>query len=202
MNKLYAFILPDYATVSFVSSSKLYFGTLDDFQKLLVSEDNKSYKEPFERLKGGEKNIYIDVLYWKERFGEQAQILEEKFFELREGVYNHINIYSFPYDVAYNKMLLTKYLIKFKRSYYIAYRVKIYSPRIEKDKMYLSGRFWGFPEMIRVIKQSEKKEDFMLENSLLEISKIYKQKEKAVEAFNNDSELNLRNFFNDIFGDG
>ena len=68
--------------------------------------------------------------------------------------------------------------------------------------MYLSGRFWGFPEMIRVIKHSEKKEDFTLENSLLEISKIYKQKEKAVEAFNNDSELDLRNFFNDIFGDG
>lgn len=202
MNKLYAFILPDYATVSFVSSSKLYFGTLDDFQKLLVSEDNKPYKEPFERLKGGEKNIYIDVLYCKERFGEQAQIIEEKFFELKDGVYNHINIYSFPYDVAYNKMLLTKYLIKFKRSYYIAYRVKIYSPRLEKDEMFLSGRFWGFPEMIRVIKQSEKKEDFMLENSLLEISKIYKQKEKAVEAFNNDSELDLRNFFNDIFGDG
>lgn len=201
MNKLYAFILPDYATVSFVSLSKLYFGTLDDFQKLLVSEDNKPYKKPFERLKGGENNIYIDVLYWKERFGEQAQIIEEKFFELKDGVYNHINIYSFPYDVAYNKMLLTKYLIKFKRSYYIAYRVKIYSPRLEKDEMFLSGRFWGFPEMIRVIKQSEKKEDFMLENSLLEISKIYKQKEKAVEAFNNDSELDLRNFFNDIFGD-
>ena len=117
-------------------------------------------------------------------------------------MYNHINIYSFPYDVAYSKMLLTKYLIKFKRSYYIAYRVKIYSPRIEKDGMYLSGRFWGFPEMIRVIKHSEKKEDFTLENSLLEISKIYKQKEKAFEAFCNDSEIDLRSFFNDIFGDG
>lgn len=202
MNKSYAFILPDYATVSFVSSSKLYFGTLDDFQKLLASEDNKSYKESFERLKGGEKNIYIDVLYWKERFGEQAQILEEKSFELSEGIYNHINIYSFPYDVAYNKLILTKYLIRFKRSYYIAYRVKIYSPRIEKDEMYLSGRFWGFPEMIKVIKQSENKNDFMLENTLLEISKCYKQKEKAFEAFYDDSEIDLRSFFNDIFGDG
>jgi len=202
MNKVYAFILPDYATVSFVSSSKLYFGTLDDFQKLLASEDNKSYKEPFERLKAGEKNIYIDVLYWKERFGEQAQIVEKKSFELNEGIYNHINIYSFPYDVAYKKLILTKYLIRFKRSYYIAYRVKIYSPRIEKDEMYLSGRFWGFPEMIKLIRQSENKNDFMLENTLLEISKNYKQKEKAFEAFYNDSEMDLRSFFNDIFGDG
>ena len=68
--------------------------------------------------------------------------------------------------------------------------------------MYLAGRFWGFPEMIKVIKQSEKKNDFMLENILLEISKNYKQKEKAFEAFYNDSELDLRSFFNDIFGDG
>ena len=68
--------------------------------------------------------------------------------------------------------------------------------------MYLSGRFWGFPEMIRAIKLSNKKNDFMLENTLLEVSKIYKQKEKAIEAFGNDAELDLRNFFNDIFGDG
>ncbi len=202
MNKVYAFILPDYATVSFVSSSKLYFGTLDDFNRLLASEDNKSYKDAFERLKAGENNIYVDVLYWKERFGEQAQIIEEKSFDLKGGVYNHINIYNFPYDVAYDRLYLTKYLIRFKRSYYIAYKVKIYSPRLEKDEMYLAGRFWGFPEMIKVIKQSEKKNDFMLENTLLEISKNYKQKEKAFEAFYNDSELDLRSFFNDIFGDG
>ena len=68
--------------------------------------------------------------------------------------------------------------------------------------MYLSGRFWGFPEMIKVIRQSENKNDFMLENTLLEISKNYKQKEKAFEAFCNDSEIDLRSFFNDIFGDG
>ncbi|MBE5750106.1 MAG: hypothetical protein E7346_04485 [Clostridiales bacterium] len=202
MNKVYAFILPDYATFSFVSSSKLYFGTLDDFNRLLASEDNKSYKDAFERLKAGENNIYVDVLYWKERFGEQAQIIEEKSFDLKGGVYNHINIYNFPYDVAYDRLYLTKYLIRFKRSYYIAYKVKIYSPRLEKDEMYLDGRFWGFPEMIKVIKQSEKKNDFMLENTLLEISKNYKQKEKAFEAFYNDSELDLRSFFNDIFGDG
>jgi len=202
MNKVYAFILPDYATFSFVSSSKLYFGTLDDFNRLLASEDNKSYKDAFERLKAGENNIYVDVLYWKERFGEQAQIIEEKSFDLKGGVYNHINIYNFPYDVAYDRLYLTKYLIRFKRSYYIAYKVKIYSPRLEKDEMYLDGRFWGFPEMIKVIKQFEKKNDFMLENTLLEISKNYKQKEKAFEAFYNDSELDLRSFFNDIFGDG
>lgn len=202
MNKLYAFTLPDYATVSFVSASKLYFGTLDDFNKLLVSEDNVAYKEAFEKLKAGERNIFVDVLYCKERFGEQAQILEEKHFELQDGVYNHINIYSFPYDVAYSKLGITKYLIRYKRSYYIAYKIKIYSPHIKDDEMYLSGRFWGFPEMIRAIKLSNKKNDFMLENTLLEVSKIYKQKEKAIEAFGNDAELDLRNFFNDIFGDG
>ena len=104
MNKVYSFILPDYATVSFVSSSKLYFGTLDDFNRLLASEDNKSYKDAFERLKAGENNIYVDVLYWKERFGEQAQIIEEKSFDLKGGVYNHINIYKFKVLLSTKKL--------------------------------------------------------------------------------------------------
>ena len=43
-DKYYAFTLDDYATVSFVSASKVYFGTLDDFARLFVGDKNERLK--------------------------------------------------------------------------------------------------------------------------------------------------------------
>ncbi len=50
-NKYYMFTLDDYGTVAFVSASKPFFGTLDDFARLLSRAKIKALKSRLRRLK-------------------------------------------------------------------------------------------------------------------------------------------------------
>lgn len=122
-DKYYAFTLDDYATVSFVSASKVYFGTLDDFARLFVGDKNERLKAPFEAFKSGEKNVLCDVAYNKAKFATPIKVLDVKERETGKGKYDHDNIYGFPYNMHFSKSVETRYLIKYGKLFYVAYRL-------------------------------------------------------------------------------
>jgi len=135
---------------------------------------------------------------------EHIKLIKERTVELGGGVYNHTNIYGFPYDVGYDKGKLTKYLFKFQKKYFVAYRLSLDSPRVEEEEfkpIYLIDRFWGFPGLIKKVRQGEKKLDFTIENTLLEIEKRTNNLSEAEKIFLSE-DLDFSDFFNDIFGDG
>ena len=204
MDKWYAFKLDDYATVSFVSSSKLYIGTLEDFGRLLEGDESENFRGAYEELKKGNTKVKVNVAYSEVRFAEPIKLIKERTIELGGGVYNHTNIYGFPYDVGYDKGKLTKYLFKFQKKYFVAYRLSLDSPRVEEEDfkpIYLIDRFWGFPGLIKKVRQGEKKLDFTIENTLLEIEKRTNNLSEAEKIFLSE-DLDFSDFFNDIFGDG
>lgn len=203
-DKYYAFTLDDYATVSFVSASKVYFGTLDDFARLFVGDKNKRLKAPFEAFKSGEKNVLCDVAYNKAKFATPIKVLDVKERETGKGKYDHDNIYGFPYNMHFSKSVETRYLIKYGKLFYVAYRLRVenltYEDEFKKSGLSPIDRFWGFPCLIQKISGRGKKTIY--ENVLLEYTGEYKTKNKAEEVFYSDEPLDYKEFFNDVFGDG
>ncbi len=203
-DKYYAFTLDDYATVSFVSASKTYFGTLDDFARLFVGNSNEGLKAPFEAFKKGDKEVLCDVAYNKAKFATRVKVLDVKEIETGKGKYDHDNIYGFPYNMHFNKKVETRYLIKYGKLFYVAYRLQVenltYEDEFKKSGLSPIDRFWGFPCMIQKISGKGKKTIY--ENVLLEYTDEYKTRNKAEEVFYSDEPLDYKEFFNDVFGDG
>lgn len=100
---------------------------------------------------------------------------------------------------------IDRVLLSYKRTYYVAYKAIIDTPRIcekaFKKPLYLNQGFWGYPNMIQV-HQGKTKNQFTIQNVLLETAFNSKEKEKAEDYFNNDTVLDLKRFFDDVFGDG
>ena len=203
-DKYYAFFLDDYATVSFVSGGKAYFGTMDDFARLLKDKRNEKFLAPFKAFQEGNRTVECDVAYGKYRFAYPVKVLDIRTEEVGAEKYEHTNIYGFPYFVLYDKKVETRYLIKCKGMYHVAYRLRLENMRCE-DSLSKLGEwqlrsFWGFPSMIQNISTNPKKT--IHENVLLELTQAYATEEEAWQVFATQRSLNYEEFFNDIFGDG
>lgn len=203
-DKYYAFFLDDYATVSFVSGGKVYFGTMDDFARLLKDKRNEKFIEPYEKFKKGNRTVECAVAYGKHRFAYPVHLLDTTTETVGAERYEHTNIYGFPYYILYDKKVETRYLIKYKNMYHVAYRLQLENMRCE-DTMSKLGEwkirsFWGFPSMIQNISNNPKKS--IHENVLLELTEAYPTEEEARAVFSIQRSLNYEEFYNDIFGDG
>lgn len=203
-DKYYAFFLDDYATVSFVSGGKCYFGTMEDFARLLKDERNNRFVAPYEAFLQGNRTVECDVAYGKYRFAYPVKVLDTRTEEVGAERYEHTNIYGFPYFVLYDTKVETRYLIKYKGMYHVAYRLRLENMRYEdtmsKKRPWKLSSFWGFPSMIQNVSTNPKKT--LHENVLLELTQAYTTEEEARLVFETQRSISYEEFFNDIFGDG
>ena len=203
-DKYFAFFLDDYATVSFVSGGKCYFGTMDDFARLLKDERNDKFVAPYKAFQEGNRTVECDVAFGKYRFAYPIKVLDMRTETYGAERYEHTNIYGFPYFVLYDKKVETRYLIKYKNMYHVAYRLQLENMRCEDNLSKLGEwklrSFWGFPSMIQNISTDSQKT--IHENVLLELTKAYATEEEARLVFSTQRLLNYEEFYNDIFGDG
>ena len=208
--KYYFFELDDYATPGFVSGTLLYLGTITGFKRLLQSTDRElnELRETFKAFCEGNKKIKHYVAYAERRFAIPVKLLHRRKIILGANVFNHINIWGFPYVVHTDGTELSIYLVKCRNSYSIYYRAKVINPRIETDVkkdgkpiqfMDIGDWTWGFPG---ILKYSQKDNVSILENNLLVFDSSYSSEREAVAYFKEMQNVNMTSFYNEVFGDG
>ena len=100
--EFFLFELDDYALPSFASGTSLYFGTKSDFKNLLNKNQrvDKDLKATFKAFCAGNRTVKYYVAYSEKRFAYPVKLLCRKKIKLGAYVYEHFNIWGFPYAEA------------------------------------------------------------------------------------------------------
>ncbi len=207
--KYYFFELDDYSLPGIASGSLKYLGTKTDFKNLLQGTGPKmtGIRETFKEFCSGNQTIKYNVAYSEQRFAIPVKVLKRKKILKGPSVYNHLNIWGFPYDVITDEVKLTLCLVKQRNKYYIYYRAIMKNPRMEnelsdsgeKQFMELGRTVWGFPGLLKC---TEKNGERLLYNTLMLCDSYYTVESEAVKCFNDIKEVNMKGFYNELFGNG
>lgn len=200
----YSFELDDYSAPSCTSFTKLFFGSVEDFRKMIENipaREMDELKNTFEHFESGERRINHYAGYIKTRFAISVQVLDEKPFDVDDVNYLYENSYGFYYRVRFSRASGTAYLLKRNKMYYIAYRAKIENPefcgtQIPDEKWHpLGDMIWGHPGVLKI-------EDKSLENTLAVIESRFENEQVARAKFDELYLSNWSSFFEEVFGDG
>lgn len=208
--KYYFFELDDYATPSFVSGTLKYLGTKTGFKRLLqgTKKEMSDLRETFDSFCNGKKNVMHYAAYAERRFATSVTLVKRKKVLLESGVFEHTNIWGFPYIVHTDGTELSIYLVKQKKMYYIYYRAKVKNPRVEIEAkkvgqpmkfMEIGDMCWGFPGILRY---SQKDGVSLLENNLMVFDSRHSSESEAIAKFNQMENVDMTHFYNEVFGDG
>lgn len=200
----YSFELDDYSAPSCTSSTKLFFGTVEDFKRMLDGIPNgkmDDLKCTFEHFEAGERRITHFAGYIKTRFAIPVQVLGEKPFELKDVNYLYENSYGFYYRIRFSQASGTAYLLKRNKMFYLAYRVEVekaeFSDTQNKEARWhlLGDPIWGHPGILKV-------EGKKIKNTLALIETRFENEQVARARFEELSLFNWSAFFEEVFGDG
>lgn len=207
--KYYFFELEDCSLPGIASGTLKYLGTKTDFKKLLqgTGSEMKGIRNTFKEFCAGNKTIKHNVAYSEQRFATPARVLKRKEILKGPSVYNHLNVWGFPYDVITDETELSVCLAKQRNNYYIYYRAIVKNPRMEnelsasgeKQFMELGRMVWGHSGLLKhIVKEDER----VLYNTLMLSDSCYKSEEEAVKCFNEIKDVNMKGFYNELFGNG
>ncbi len=203
----YLYILDDYSAPSCTSSTKSYFGTIDDFKQMLTHAGVNRLPDLQRTLEGfekGDKNITHSVCYNPQKFAIPATVIKQKTLQYDSLGFRYKNPYGFYYLARADHTIITLYLIKSQRFYYSCYQIRVKNPKFKDDigkgEFWADPPFWGLPGV--VIVKKEKDGAVYFENTLLETERKFKMETEAMEHFDNVKKVDLTAFYEDIFGDG
>ena len=184
-------------------------GDKTDFKKLLqgTGPEMKELRNTFKDFCAGNQTIKHNVAYAEQKFATPVKVLKRKKISKGPSVYNHLNAWGFPYDVITDATELTICLAKQRNNYYIYYRANVKNPRMEnelsnsgdKQFMELGCAVWGFPGLLKHIVREDGR---ILYNTLMLCDGCYKSEEEAVKIFNEMKDVNMKGFYNELFGNG
>ena len=207
--KYYLFELDDCSLPGIASGTLKYLGTKTDFKKLLqgTGPEMKALRNTFNDFCAGNQTIKHNVAYSEQRFATPVKVLKRRKISKGPSVYNHLNAWGFPYDVITDATELTICLAKQRNNYYIYYRANVKNPRMEnelsnsgdKQFMELGCAVWGFPGLLKHILREDGR---ILYNTLMLCDGCYKTEEEAMKSFNGMKDVNMKRFYNELFGNG
>lgn len=205
---VYGINLNDYFTASFCSSTKTYFGSLDEiksFVDMLEDEEYKDTKEAFKRFLDGDTEATHYIAYHQHRLIEKAEVLAEEEIELGKTSWEFLNLWRWPQYMEINSGTVRLMLIKYKNTYFRAVKASVSGLRtsVEEDRpkdkwLNLCGGFWGHPCMLVTTGNSE---SYIVHSSLYMKEKEYATEKEALEKFHTDT-VCLDCLCEDVFGDG
>ena len=205
----YFFELEDCSLPGLASGTLKYLGTKTDFKKLLqgTGPEMKELRNTFNDFCAGNQTIKHNVAYSEQRFATPVKVLKRRKISKGPSVYNHLNAWGFPYDVITDATELTICLAKQRNNYYIYYRANVKNPRMEnelsnsgdKQFMELGCAVWGFPGLLKHILREDGR---ILYNTLMLCDGCYKTEEEAMKSFNGMKDVNMKRFYNELFGNG
>lgn len=210
MNKHYYILrLDDYATPSFASRTKPYFGTLDDIRGLInalkASEKHRDYHAEmiaaFREYEAGNHKVTHNVAYQDVPLLEPVEVIGETILRLENYQWQHINIWDCPYNIRCDQVethhlwlsspegCLRAVKARFRN---LCYRgtSDLWSPAEEG--------FWGYPEMLHMHENT-------LCNRLAVAEKHFEDRKAArkdMAAFRINKDVDFTEFCNEILGDG
>ncbi len=205
--RYYLFELDDYSAPSCTSFTKPYFGTVEDFKKLVDKLDKEDFAEmiaAFNQFVQGYREVKHTVCYNLQRLAVPAMLIKEKKLHYDNYGFRYKNTYGFYYLCNAEDTNISLYLMKKGRKFYCCYRMRIKNPRflddIDKREFPVLEPFWGFPKMISVETAEDGSRFF--ENVLLIKENVFESETDANKYFDELKKPNLTRFFEDIFGDG
>ena len=202
---LYGITLDDYFSPSFCSSTKTYFGSLDEIQAFIESlEDTEQYlitKEAFKRYLEGDTEATHHVAYSEYRLLETVEVLAEEEIKLDKTAWEFLNVWRFPQYMEIDSGSVKKVILKHGKTYLRAIKASVSGLRTadrpdapKSEWLELCGGFWGHPGILIANENTVHSTLYMKE-------KEYKTKKKAIENFRTDP-VSLDCMCEDVFGDG
>ena len=206
---LYGITLDDYFTPSFCSSTKTYFGSLDEIQAFIDSlEDTEQYlktKEAFKSYLEGNTKATHYIAYSEYKLMETAEVLAEEEIQLNKAAWEFLNVWRWPQFMEIDSGTVKKVLIKHGKTYLRAIKASVSGLRTadrpdapKNEWLELCGGFWGHPGILTV---SDEGESYIVHSSLYLKEKEYATEQEAIEKFRTDS-VCLDCMCEDVFGDG
>lgn len=202
----YSFELNDYSAPSCTSFTKTYFGTIEDFNDVVLEIPfgiEEELKDTFERFAAGERKIIHNAGFIKKRFAKPAILINENNIVFDSTEYKFRNTYGFYYYIRFDRAEGKIYLLKQGKSFYVVYRMALTNPQF-RDELFSKITWCNLGDMLcghpGILKYNDKEK--VLVNMLGLIESKYDNEQKAIEHFNSLISFNLSKFFEDIFGDG
>lgn len=183
-DKLFKILLDDYSVPSFITSTKNYYGTMDDINDLMRFLEENNFSQ---------QNNLINIF--------PVKILHEEKQQLEEFEWEHMNIWNCPYNMRLKNAKLQHLWIKDGTRYYRVFKAEINGLcyKVIDDKwIELKGDFWGFPGMIISEGDITYNRLFCIEKSFDSIEEL----QKDYKDFLCHPDVIFDKFCDDIFGDG
>lgn len=207
VEQYYRLTLDDYATPSFVSFTKDYFGTLSDIESFICAlkddKDEQIYKQLSSALaayKNGENNVVHTVAYDEVPFLVPVNLLKAVSYTMPSAEWEHINVWDCSYKMRFQSAEIQQFWFESDYTYIRAMKAKITDLKYEEYNGTWSdiGTPWGFPHIIE-------EEPTYTYNRLAVADKGFDNKTEAeidYEHFLSVPDTDFTEFCNDIFGDG
>ena len=179
----------------------------DSIWNVEIPGDQNRFQKVVTRSRSRNEGDKHNVAYSEQRFATPVKVMKRKKILKGPNVYNHVNIWGFPYDVITDETELTVCLVKQRSNYYIYYRAVVKNPRMEnelsdsgeKQFMEVGWMIWGFPGLLKhVVKENER----ILYNTLMICDSCYKSEPEAINRFNEIKDVSMKRFYNELFGNG
>ena len=205
----YCLELDDYATPSFCTFSKSYFGTLEQIASLINKLDNEHYREnhsglinAFKEYLAGNTAVTHNVAYSDVPLLTPVSVYDEISIELKANdKYEHLNIWDwsslFRWKGGKSQHIWLKNNGSFFRCAWFEF-TKLELMNLEGVFKPLEYTYGGFPEIIEI-------KEHAVSNRLAVMEKIFETEAELledIENFKENPDFNFKEFFNDIFGDG
>ena len=206
----YRIVLDDYATPSFISWNKDYFGTLKEIKVLidalrkdsLLLESHRDTVEAFDAFCNGNTEAEHTVAYSKCRLLTPVDKIGSRHILLGPTVWEHRNVWDCIYRMQAKEIDVRQAIFRTEKEYYIGIRagfrgLQCNAPDLAPPDRWteLDGAFWGFPKMFYIAGD-------ILRYRLYTAMRRYADLNGAMAALNDSGNIDFNPVINDIFGDG
>ena len=180
-NNYFVTRLDDPRMPAFVTWSKPYIGTLEDFQ-IATKVMKDGYTLPLDAL-------------------ECLGNIQTTETTLKDYSWEHLNVWGFPYYMKCDAAKITQLVAKLDKHYCRCYKATFYNLYYKSGigTWQLVDHFWGHPGLLQY---EETESGNKVQNILYLIDKYYDTYEEAINSVSNRDELFLASFCDEIFGDG
>ena len=206
----YKLVLDDYATPSFISWYKDFFGTLDEISELIEAlktdrrtrESHQQTIDAFESFLNGNTEAEHIVAYNRQRLLTPVEIIKSSDTFLQTVIWDHSNVWDCIYRMKTDAVNVQRAIFKTDGSYVIGIKVHFQKLYYQTQKLdspdkwnQLKDGFWGFPKLFDI------SED-ILRYRLYTAMNRYPDLCSAEEDFADEDQIDFKQIIDDVFGDG
>ena len=207
--QFYRLVLDEYASPSFCTLRKGYYGSLNDIKGLVDALDaDQHYREhhlelinAFRAYVSGDHTITYRVAYSELPLLEPVELLDSAALRLDQFAWSHTNVWDCQYHLRCDCVETVHYWLRLKDRYLRVVKANFKNLEFLSEIhgwRTLHSHFWGFPKMIVSAEGDVYNRLAVCEKSFESLAEA----ETDIAAFPSLKDVDFTEFCNDIFGDG